>query len=102
MNKGFAAVFSTIIGGLLVSAILNGMAHLLPFWAQAVFTIAFLIGDMAFVFSMPKWGLTFTLGWLFGAFIFLDSGILSGWGIMLWIVAPIGGLLAKAQLSSRL
>jgi hypothetical protein len=97
METGFKAIVVTVVSGLVLSAFFNGMAHLLPFWVNATFILAFAVGDVALVFSMPSWGLAFTLGWLGGALIFLDSGLLSGWAIVFWIVAPVVGLLARAR-----
>ena len=92
-EKGYKAAVEGIVLGVVIGAFAS--SGLLP---QSTILLVGLINALiisVLVFSTPSWGAPYTLGWLFGSFIFLESGLLGLFEIILYIFLPIIVLVVK-------
>ncbi len=86
-----------IVGGLITPPVVDAMTQgeQVPGWAIAWFGLALALANIILMFSMPSWGVLYTLGWIFGSFLLLSSGALGFLGVVLYIVAPIVCLVGR-------
>lgn len=93
-KRGIKKAFAQIIGGIVIAPILNAFATdgLLPIILVVLINI---IGTIVLILSMRSWGFFFALGWLFGFYIVLSSGLLKPLDIILYIVLPIFFLVVR-------
>lgn len=97
MNKfkrGIKKASAQIIGGIVIAPIINAFATdgLLPINLVVLINV---IGTIVLILSMRSWGFFFAVGWLFGFYIVLSSGLLNSPDIILYIVIPIFFLVVR-------
>lgn len=49
----------------------------------SVFVIVKLLEEMSF------WGISYIIGWLVGVFLLIDSGLLTHWDFVFYLIAPL-------------
>lgn len=89
MDK-FERGYKEAVGGIVLGIVIGVFTRsgLLP---QSTILLVGLINALVIsvlVFSMPSWGVPYTLGWLFGLLIFLESGLLGLFELILYIFLP--------------
>jgi uncharacterized membrane protein YeaQ/YmgE (transglycosylase-associated protein family) len=94
-QKGLEEVFAGIIGAILISAVLDGFKedNLIPSGWVFLFSVVGFAGSMGTLFSVWKFGVVFTLGWIFGALLLKD--VLSPLDFIVYLVAPITALVIR-------
>jgi hypothetical protein len=74
-----------------LAVVVNAFAAsgLLPSEYFLFFEIVNLALIIGLVFGMPRWGIIYSIGWVFAAFILFNSGLLTWIDILVYIIAPI-------------
>ncbi len=98
LQKGISEVFTGIIGGIIFNAVLSSFAEddLIPSSMVLLFSFIGFLGAIFLMYSFATTGITFTIGWIIGAFILKD--ILTPFGFIVYLVAPIAALLIRGVL----
>lgn len=93
-KRGIKKAFAEIIGGIVITPIINAFATtgLLPIFLVVLINV---IGTIVLIFSMRSWGFFFALGWLVGFYIFFSSGLLQPLDIFLYLVLPVTFLVVR-------
>lgn len=96
-EKGYKEAAGEIISGFITPLIINAFANtgLLPWYFVTMLSLIVIGENIVFILSMSSWGILYTLGWLFGAYIFYTSGLLGILDVILYIVIPIVFLIIR-------
>jgi hypothetical protein len=88
---GYKQAVAEIVTGIVTPIIINAFAStgLLPTYALVLLSLIVIVENIVFILSMSSWGILYTLGWLFGSFIFFQSGLLGPLEFILYIILPI-------------
>lgn len=92
MNKLQAGLVEAIIGalmGLILNSVVKGFVQssALPSYAIIILYLFNIVMSIATVIGLPKFGILYIIGWIFGSFIIKD--ILDPFDIFINIVVPI-------------
>ena len=88
---GFEQAVAEIISGFITPIIIDAFAQtgLIPQYYLTILSLIVILGNITFIILMSSWGIVYTLGWLFGSFLLLYSGLLGTIDLILYIVLPI-------------
>ena len=83
INEGMAGAIGFIVDGIIATAIFSAFAtieSLKPYSYLLILTS--LIGTIVLLFTIPKWGTGYTIGWLIAIILLWDTGLIS-WEMLL-------------------
>jgi len=100
-GQGLGEAIEEIIGGIVLivfSVAINAIAAtgLLPSGFMQIFELIDIVILASLLFGYQKAGFMYLIGWIFGMFIMIPSGLLGFWDIVLYIGAPILIIAVKA------
>ena len=89
LGSGLKAAIIGVVFGIILTFLINFMVEVgwLPDFAQPVFSVVSIIGNILTLTKMRSWGIFYTVGWLSGSFLFM--GMMSTTDLVLNIVVPI-------------
>jgi hypothetical protein len=98
IQNGFAVAIGGFFSDLVVTAIVSAFSStgLFPGYTIALFSLVPVMSLIESMISMHTWGVFYTFGWLFGAFVLLSSGLLNIYDFIYYIALPIILLVIKA------
>ncbi len=100
---GIKGAVEEIISGIITSLFIDTLAKssFLPSYALIILNLVVILPIVVLIAEMRSWGIIYTFGWLFGSFIFLKSGLLGFFDIILYLVLPIAFLIIRFVLWIR-
>jgi hypothetical protein len=89
-----------IINGFVTSIVIDSFisSGLLPYSYVFLFGLLNVISIITLILTMPLWGLTYLLGWIFGVIMMLQSELIGIWEAILYLGAPIVVIALKIKL----
>lgn len=98
-EKGTKRAFAKIIDGFLIAVIVDAFVSsgLLPNYIAILFGIGSGIGAVELMFRYPSWGTGYLIGWLLGAGLLLQSGIMGISGLIAYFIIPLLFLILRAK-----
>jgi hypothetical protein len=96
MSTAIVEITMAVTVGMIPGILIHALKDSLPLWFVLLFPLVAVIAEILEVGRMLKWKILFTFGWLIGAFILLDAGLLGLWQFVLWIVCPVVVLVWRA------
>jgi len=102
MNKfeyGMKSAIKEIVAGVVTSVLVDSFIAygFLPSIYLFLFGLLNTIGAITLIITMPLWGLTYLLGWIFGVIIMIQSGLVGIGEIILYLVVPIIVMIIKIK-----
>lgn len=99
-GQGLGDAVEELIGGVVIvafSVAINAISAtgLFPGLMQ-MFELINIVVLASLLFGYQKAGYAYLIGWIFGMFIMIPSGLLGFWDIVLYVGAPILIIIAKA------
>jgi hypothetical protein len=94
---GAKRAVNEIISGVITSLIINAFV-ISGFLTQDfifLFGLLNVIGVTTLIFGMFYWGITYLLGWIFGVWLLLNSGLIGIIDIIIYLGIPIVVLILK-------
>lgn len=94
---GVKRAIGEVIGGLITSVIVSAFASsgLLSPAYVLLFGLINVIGTVALILVMPYWGTTYLIGWLFGLWILLQSGLIGILEVVIYFGIPLAILVIR-------
>jgi hypothetical protein len=98
-ESGANRAIGEIIGGFVTSIIVYTLASsgLVPPSYVLLFGLINIFGIIALLLAMPLWGFTYLLGWMFGVYLMLQSGLIGILEAILYIGIPIVVLVLRVR-----
>ena len=96
---GFKRAFVEIIGGIVTSIIVTAFTNsgLLDPSYVLLFNLLNVFGIIMLLLVMPYWGITYLMGWLFGLFILLQSGLIGILEFVIYLVVSLAILIIRIK-----
>jgi len=100
-QEGLARAITEIVVGLIPPIVLSAAfnSELFPsvyIWVFYLISgVISLIGILDFFKEMSFWGISYIIGWIFGVFLLLDTGLLELTDFLVYFIAPLGYLVYK-------
>lgn len=90
-GEGMRAAILQIIGSIIYTAIVSSLAanKVIPESYLLLFALINAAIMIVLVLAMPRWGILYTIGWIFAVGLFINSGLLSTVDIVIYTVAPL-------------
>lgn len=97
-DRGFGSAIEEVIGGVIISVFINGISltGLLPSGYMLMIELINAGALATLLFAFPKAGITYLVGWIFGIWIMIQSGLMGFWDIVLYLIFPIAILGIRA------
>lgn len=100
-GQGLGDAIEELIGGIVIvafSVAINAISAtgLLPSGFMQIFELINIVVLASLLFGFQKAGYAYLIGWIFGMFIMIPSGLLGFWDIVLYVGAPILIIVVKA------
>ncbi|MEM5771427.1 MAG: hypothetical protein QW790_01620 [Candidatus Aenigmatarchaeota archaeon] len=102
MNRfgyGVKRAIGEIIGGFVTSVIVDAFisSGLLNPAYVFLFALLNILGLILLLLTMPAWGITYLLGWIFGVVIMFQSGLIGILEAILYLGVPIFVIMLKIK-----
>jgi len=90
-DQGFGNAIQEIIGGIVVSLFINAISAtgFVPSDYMLMIELINIIALVSLLFSLQKAGVAYIVGWIFGIYIMIQSGLMNFLDIILYLVVPI-------------
>jgi len=80
-----------LISPLIISAVINN--GIVPYNFIGIFYfvsgIVSVFGIVKFLKEMSFWGIAYIIGWVVGVYLLIDSGLLTYWDFVFYLIAPL-------------
>jgi hypothetical protein len=98
IGYGFRRGFEDVIEGFLISVFVNALS-MIPFFEPYRWVFAFIniAGYLGLIAAMPRWSTSYLVGWILSIIVLSGSELMSGWDLILNIIAIIIAIAIKAR-----
>jgi len=89
-EHGFVRAISEVVGGLIMSLLLNAFASsgLIPTSYLSMFRLLNLMLTISFILAIPYLGTGYLLGWLFGLTMMAQTGLIDPLDFVIYFIIP--------------
>ncbi|RLI11896.1 hypothetical protein DRO25_01125 [Candidatus Bathyarchaeota archaeon] len=94
---GLRRVMGEIVSGIVTSAIVDSFlnAGLLPPAYATLFSVLNMLGTISLILAMPFWGTIYLIGWRFGLWIMLQTGLVGVGEAIIYFGVPLAVLIVR-------